>query len=137
MNAKRWLLASLAAFAAVFVLEFVIHHQWLGSFYHAHAEWWRPEAEMKGLMPFMLLAQLSFAALLALVYATGYERGKGGLGQGIRFGLLLGLLLSLPMQLLNHVIYPYPPSLLVSWFIGGMVETVLAGLAIGVVYREE
>ena len=136
MSVKRWGLATLAGFVVVSATEFVIHHQWLGPFYMAHAEWWRPEAEMKGLMPFMCLAQLSLAALLALVYTKGYESKKGGVGQGVRFGLLLGLLLTVPANLLNYVIYPYPTSLLMSWVIGGLVEATLAGAAIGAVYRE-
>ena len=135
MNLKRWALATGGAFVAIFAAEFLIHQVWLGGFYHAHAQWWRPEAEMKSLMPLMFLAQLSFAALLALVYTKGYERGKGGAGQGLRFGLLVGLLLMLPCNLVNHVIYPYPMSLIWSWFAGGLAESALAGAVIGAIYR--
>ena len=135
MNLKRWLQATVAAFVVIFAVEFVVHHFWLSDFYHAHAEWWRPEAEMQSMMPLMLLSQLAFAALLALVYTRGYEQGKGGLGQGLRFGLLVGLLLMLPYSLMHYVVYPYPASLIVSWFVGGLVETVLAGMVIGAIYK--
>ena len=135
MNVKRWVLATLTAFAVLFVSGFVIHHLWLSPVYKANAQWWRPEAEMSALMHLMLLAQLSFAALLALVYTKGYEPGKAGATQGARFGLLIGTLLAVPNSLMNHVIYPYPTSLILSWLVGGLVETTLAGAVIGLIYK--
>ena len=135
MNLKRGLSAIVGAFVTLFATGFVIHHLWLGEFYKAHASWWRPEAEMQSMMPLMLVGQLMMATLLTLVYAKGYEPGKGsGVTQGFRFGVLIGLLLTLPMSLMNYVVYPYPGSLVASWFIGGLVETVLAGTVIGAIY---
>jgi hypothetical protein len=90
---------------------------------------------MQAMMPLMLVAQVSFAALLTLVYTKGYERGKGGLGQGFRFGVLMGLFLMLPYSLMHYAVYPYPASLILNWFIGGFAETILAGLVIGALYR--
>ena len=135
MNFKRWIVATVGAFVAIFASDFVIHHLWLSGFYHAHAQWWRPEAEMKSFMPFMLLSQVSMAALLAVVYAQGYEKGKGSLSQGARFGLLIGLLLLLPNSLMTYCIYPYPVSLIQSWFLGGLAELTLAGIVIGALYK--
>ncbi len=135
MDLKRWLLAAVGAFVVVFATEFVIHHLWLGEFYKAHAQWWRPEAEMNSMMHLMLLAQIIFAALLPMVYAKGYESGKSGVGQGVRFGVLIGLLMTVPMSLMNYVIYPYPSSLIINWVLGGMVEYILAGAVIGLLYK--
>jgi hypothetical protein len=135
MNVKRWGLATAVGFVVVFAAEFVIHQLWLSPVYKAHPQWWRPEAEMQSLMHLMLLAQLSFAALLSLVYAKGYEASKGGVAQGVRFGVLIGCLLLVPNSLMSHVIYPYPASLILSWFVGGMAETMLVGAAIGAIYR--
>ncbi len=135
MNLKRWAQATLGAFVAIFASDLLIHQVWLGKFYKAHAAWWRPAAQMESMMPLMFAAQLTLAALLTLVYAKGYEAGKGGAGQGFRFGVLIGLLLMLPCSLMNAVIYPYPMSLIVNWLIGGVTETVLAGTVIGALYR--
>jgi hypothetical protein len=88
------------------------------------------------MMPLMFLAQLVLAVLLTLIYARGYEPKKGGVEQGVRFGLLMGLLLMAPTSLMNHVIYPYPSSLILSWFFGGLAECILAGAAIGAVYKK-
>ena len=137
MSWKRRLLATLGAFVAIFAMEFVIHHVWLSDFYKAHAEWWRPEAEMKSMLHLMWLAQIVLAALLTTVYAKGYEVGKGSLAQGARFGFLIGLLLMLPSSLVDYVVYPYPVSLVASWFVGGVAEITLAGVVIGALYRPE
>lgn len=136
MNLKQWARATVGAFAAIFASEFVIHHVWLGEFYRAHAHWWRPEAEMQALMRFMLLGQFFLAALLALVYTKGYEKKKkGGVEQGVRFGVLIGALLVVPNTLVYYCIYPYPASLLLSWLAGGMAEITLAGAVIGALYK--
>ena len=135
MNLRKGWLAVVGAFAVIFATEFVIHHVWLSDFYKAHAEWWRPEAQMQSFMHFMVLAQLAMAVLLTVVYTKGYEAGKGGVAQGARFGLLIGFLLLLPNSLMSYCIYPYPMSLIVSWFVGGLVEIVLAGMVIGALYK--
>ena len=135
MSLKKWAVATLGAFVVLFASGFVIHHLWLGEFYKANASWWRPEAEMGSMMPLMFTSHLALAALLTVVYAKGYESGKGGIGQGFRFGILMGLLLTVPNSLMNYVIYPYPMSLIVNWLIGGVAELALAGAVIGALYR--
>ena len=133
---KRWVVPAVVAFIAIFAADFLIHGVWLSGFYHEHAQWWRPESQMKALMPFMTLAQLILALLLTAVYGKGYESGKGGLGQGVRFGFLMGLLLFAPATLMQYCIYPYPGSLLASWLVGGVAEATLAGAAIGALYKK-
>ena len=135
MELKPWARATLGAFFAISAAECLIHQVWLGEFYRTHAAWWRPGAQMKTMMPLMFAAQLILAALLALVYAKGYEPRKRGAGQGFRFGVLIGLLLMLPCSLMNAVIYPYPMSLILNWLIGGLAEIALAGTVIGALYR--
>ena len=46
MNTKRWLLASVAVFVVMAVLEFFIHGVLLSDMYRQTASVWRPEAEM-------------------------------------------------------------------------------------------
>jgi len=135
MDLKKWLTATVGAFVVIFVSEFFIHQVWLSEFYRAHAQWWRPASEMRALMHLMLLGQLLFASLLALVYTKGYEKKKQGIEQGVRFGLLMGALLLAPSTLMCHCIYPYPASLLLSWLVGGMVEMILVGAVIGALYQ--
>jgi hypothetical protein len=137
MNLKRGMFAALGAFGVIFVADLGIHQVWLGDFYQAHAAWWRPAAEMQRLMPLMFVSQALLSLLLTAVYAKGYQPDRGGLMQGVRFGLLMGLLLMGPCSLMSYVIYPYPTSLIFSWLAGGLVEIALAGAAIGALYKSD
>ena len=132
---KPRLKAMAGAFAVIVGGDFLVHHGWLGGFYKAHPDWWAAEAQMQERLPLLLLGQLVLAALLTLVYAKGYEPHKGKGNQGMRFGLLMGLVLTVPQNLLNAVIYPYPTSLLISWVVGGLFIYTLAGTVIGALYR--
>src|SRR5205807_2458195 len=50
MNTKRWLLASVAVFVVIGVLEFLVHGVLLSGLYKQTASVWRPEAEMRQMM---------------------------------------------------------------------------------------
>jgi len=135
MDFKRWLMATLGACGVIVASEYVIHNVWLGEFYRMHAQWWRSGPEMAARMGFLVGGQIALAGLLTLVYARGYEAGKGTVAQGFRFGVLAGLLLFLPKSLMLYCIYPYPASLILNWLLGGFVEITLAGLMIGYLYK--
>ena len=135
MDTKRWLMATVGAFGVIVVADFLIHNVWLGETYRQTAQWWLPAQEMQARMGFMVGAQIALAGLLALVYAKGYEPGKGTATQGFRFGVLMGLLLGLPQMLMQHFLYPYPLSLLLNWLLGGLVEVAVAGIIIGYLYK--
>ena len=135
MKQATWLQATVGGFVVLAASDFIIHQVWLGDFYRAHVGWWRPEAEMQPLMPFLFASNVVLAGLLAGIYSKGYEAGKGGVGQGFRFGVLMGLALYLPKVLMSYVVYPYPVSLLANWFMGGILEVTLAGMVIGALYK--
>ena len=135
MRLRQWLLAWVGAFATVVIGDVLIHQVWLGPTYQATASWWRSAEDMRALMGLMVLSQLSLAVLLTFIYAKGYEVGKGTLWQGFRFGVLMGLLLAVPSNVMKAFVYPYPPSLLMSWIIGTLLEVTVAGMVIGLVYK--
>jgi len=135
MDLKRWFLATVGAFAVIVMGDTLIHHVWLGAFYQAHAQWWRPAAQMQQVMGFMFASEISLAVLLTFIYSKGYEHHKGTVSQGFRFGVLMGFLLTVPCGLMNYFVYPYPLSLILNWTIGGIVETVAAGMMIGFLYK--
>lgn len=136
MNTKRWALASLAAVAVVFVLESVIHGFLLADLYQQTASVWRPQAEMQGLMWLMWVGYLIFAPVFVLIYAKGYETNKGGVGQGVRYGLIIGILLSAPQNLVWYAVLPIPGILAFYWFAAGLVESIAAGAAVGLIYKQ-
>jgi len=135
MDLKRFFLSSVGALALLIVGDVVIHQVWLGDFYRTHAQWWRPAEQMQSLRGLMFVSEAFLAVLLSFIYMKGHEAGKGSLGQGFRFGVLMGLLLALPSNLVNAVVYPYPPSLILSWVAGTFVEIAAVGVMIGYIYR--
>ena len=137
MNLKRWVMGTLGAFGVLVVSNFVIHEFWLGEFYRLHATWWRPADQMQSLRWALVLSNALLAGFLTLIYAKGYEAGKGTLAQGFRFGVLFGLLLFVPSTLMHYVVYPYPGSLLINWLVGGLLQMALTGVMIGYLYKSE
>jgi hypothetical protein len=136
MNTKRWLLASLAVFVVMLALEFLIHGVLLHGLYLQTASVWRPQADMQRLMWIFWVGYLVFAPFFALIYAKGYEKGKGGLGQGFRFGLYVGAMLSVLHSYAQYVILPIPLVIACYWFAATLVEFIAAGIAAGLVYHE-
>ena len=136
MNAKRWLLASVAVFVVMFVLEFVVHGVLLHGVYQQTSSVWRPGADIQRLMWIFWVGYLVFALLFAFIYAKGYEKEKPGLGQGFRFGLYVGVMLSVLNGFGWYVILPIPLALAFYWFAAILVESIAMGTAAGLVYRD-
>ena len=136
MNTKRWLLASVAVFVVILVVEFLVHGVLLQGVYQQTASVWRTQADMQRLMWIFWLGYLVFAAFFVFIYTKGYEKGKPGLGQGFRFGLYVGAMLSVAHSFGWYVILPIPLALALYWFVAILVEMIAAGVAAGLVYHE-
>jgi len=136
MNTKRWLLASVGVFVVIAVMESFIHGVLLSDLYRATASVWRAKTEMQQMMWIFWAGYLVFAPFFALIYVKGYEKGKPGLGQGIRCGLYVGAMLSVMQSFGWYVILPIPFVLAFYWFVALLVEFIAAGAAAGLVYRE-
>jgi len=130
LNVKKFAIASLAAFAVVFVFEWLLHGVLLKSTYEATAHLWRKHDEM--VCWAMIAGQLMMPFVAAFIFTKGYE-GKG-IGEGLRFGLLLGLLF-VPGSLMMYAVMPIPVTLLAAWAVGGIVEMVLVGCTIAALYK--
>lgn len=135
MNTKRWLIASVAAFVVVAVLELLINGVLLADLYRQTASVWRPEADIQRLMWLMWVSYAISAGVFTLVYAQGYDRGKAGMAQGMRYGAYLGVFLAASISFGFYAVLPIPGVLPIYWFIGGVIEWVLAGAAVGALYK--
>ena len=135
MNAKRWVLASLAVFAVVFVLDFIVHGKLLMGLYDETASVWRPMEESGGMMWMMTLGQFLFACAFTWFYTRGYESAKSGLGQGIRFGFYVGVLLMASSAFVWYVVLPIPSILNLAWLGSAFVNSIAAGAVTGLIYK--
>lgn len=130
---KKFLLGCLVVFLVIFILEWLIHGVLLASIYQATAHLWRPEAEMK--MGVMMVVQVITAIFFTLIFSKGYE-GKGPM-EGLRYGLLVGILMAVPMGYGSYAVMDIPYSLALQWFIYGVIEYSIAGVAVAAVYGNQ
>lgn len=133
MNTKRWAGATVAGFAAIFVLDFMVHGKLLRGLYEETKSVWRGTDH---LMWLMMLGQLLFAALFAFIYTKGYEANKPGLGQGLRYGLLIGILTSITYISVWYVVLPIPLRLAIGWVGSGIADSLVAGALVGLIYKK-
>jgi len=135
MNAKRWFMASLVVFAALFAMEYVIHSMWLAPYYEQTASIWRKASKIQELFPFMLGGQALFAFVFTYIFAVGFDMKKSGLGQGMRFGTLIALLIGPTSALMWYTILPVSGALAMKWGVAGLVEMYLLGIVAGLTYK--
>lgn len=136
MNTKRWLMASIAAFVVVAVLEYVLNEILLADLYRQTAAVWRPQTDMQRLMWLWTISHAIAALVFTLIYAQGYERSKAGPAQGARYGLYMGIFVSAPTSLGFYAVLPIPAALALYWFVGGVVVWAVTGAVVGALYQK-
>jgi len=129
---KRTLLAIVAVFVAWSVLDFVIHRVFLSSAYEATAQLWRPMAEMK----MGLLWVVTFIAALFFVLIYAWLITRKSLSRGLLYGLLYGLGAGVAMGYGSYAVMPITYQIALVWFLGQLVESALAGIIVGAIIKE-
>lgn len=130
MKWKAFLLASLAVFVALQILDYLIHGVILMPTYESLKHIFRPDMGTKTWI--FVLVGLIWSVLFTLIFVKGYE-ARGWL-EGVRFGLLIGLFWAIPMAYGSYAMYPIPYSLALQWFLYGLAETILVGIVVALVY---
>lgn len=130
---KRAVLAVIAVFVLWQIMDFILHGVILQETYAQTANLWRPMNEMK--MGLMYIVGFIFATCFVLLY-TLLVRPKAVL-MGFKYGLILGLGIGIPMGYGSYSYMPIPYLLALSWFLGALVKTLLGGLIVGVVVKEQ
>ncbi|HCV42506.1 MAG TPA: hypothetical protein DGH68_03410 [Bacteroidetes bacterium] len=132
MNKKFW-----TGFVVVFVLMeimmFLIHGMILSSAYQATQALWRPD--MMSLMWIYHVLAIIGAFFFTLVFSKGYE-GKGVM-EGVRYGLYIGIWMSAGMAYGSYAMINIPYSLALQWFLYGMIEYIVYGVALAMVYGKQ
>jgi hypothetical protein len=132
MNIPRLFLAVVAVFVVMFASDALIHGMWLKPDYDAAKAIFRPEAEMGSYLPYLIFAQIVCATTFVVVWAMGFA-GRG-VGMGILFALLMGLFQQ-TWVLVNYAIFPISGDLALKWYFSGLVQAVLIGITVALVYR--
>lgn len=126
----------LLAFVAVYVtwqiLDFVIHGVLLSSTYAGLSNLFRPEAEMKMSLIFIVGAVSTF--IFVWIY-TKFVSPKSMM-TGLQFGLILGVSYGIGMGYGTYAVQPIPYNLALTWFLGTVVEMGIGGLLVGLIVKE-
>jgi len=136
MNAKKYLLASLAVFVVYSALAYLTHEVLLEPDYQGLGAGVRGVGEFSRRIPLLYLANLIFALAFCLIYAEGYERERYWIGQGLRFGLIVGTLLA-PVAIAAYVAFPIPGALALKWIGLGYLQLVITAWVVAGIYRPE
>jgi hypothetical protein len=129
---KRIVLAVVAVFATWTVMDIVIHGVILSKTYADTAQLWRPMEQMK--MGLMHLVVLISATVFVSLYALFV--GKKSVATAVKFGLLFGLGAGVSMSYGTYAVMPIPYKIAITWFIGTLAETTVAGLLVGSIVKE-
>ena len=129
---KRILLATAAIFLVWQALDFVIHGMILRGTYATMPALWRPMAEMK--MPLMWIVSAIAAFCFAAIY--GWLVRPKSLGDALRFGLLFGIGAGVSMGYGSYAVMPIPYTMALTFFLGTLVEALVAGALVGLIVRE-
>jgi len=127
---KKVLMGAIAVFVVLEVVDIIIHGVILGSVYMNMPNVWRPD--MMDKMWIMHIVKIVNAFILSFIFSKGYE-GKG-IWEGVRYGLYVGLMLSIGMAYGTYAMIAIPYSLALQWFIYGLIEYVIAGVALALVF---
>jgi hypothetical protein len=79
---------------------------------------------------------LLITAGLAFLFVWHYARfaQRGDLSEGISHGLFFAVLVGIMVDLNQYVMYPIPASLVVKWFVFGLVEFCVYGILVSWLY---
>ena len=130
MNKKVWT-GAIVVYLLICVLGFVIHGVLLTSTYETMTSMVRPMAEMKMWIIYVVNAFVAF--FFTLIFSKGFE--NKGIAEGVRYGTYVGLMMALPMAYGTYASMPVPYSLALQWFLYGMAEYIICGIALAFVFK--
>ena len=136
MNFGRVVLAALGGFLAYFVLGGLLFAvlPTLKNEFMKYPAVYRPQAEIKSVMPAGMVAMFVGMLVLAVLDAMIYRGGSGFL-EGARFGALIGLFAICAFVIHNYVNLNIGLSLTIQQSVAYFVEWVATGIVIGLIYR--
>jgi hypothetical protein len=95
---------------------------------------YRTADDMKGVMPYGILAMLLSIVVLVVLYAMIYRGGSGAV-EGARFGALIGLFAVGSFVLHNYVNLNIGLRLTLEQAVAYFIQWTIVGLVIGLIYR--
>jgi hypothetical protein len=134
MNKNFWI-SFVVIFIAMSVLSLIIHSVILGPVYQSDAmkNIWRTDMMSKMWIYYLVCLFISF--FFVLIYSK-WQKGKG-MSEGIQYGVYTGFLMSVPMAYSTYAMIPLPYSVAAQWFIYGMIQYIILGIIVSLVYGKQ
>jgi hypothetical protein len=134
MNYGRLVAAAIAATVVDAVYGFLVYGMLLASEFGRYPGVYRPSDAPPAFL-LCMFAGIFVAMLVAVViYSKGIE-STGGAAEGARFGALLGVLLGVLFASVSYGTLNIGRKLAAMLTVAGIVEWILVGTVIGVIYR--
>jgi len=127
---KKVLVGFIVVFVLMEIMSFLIHGLILESTYQSLQNLWRPD--MMNLMWVYHVISVIGAFFFTFIFSKGYE-GKGVV-EGCRYGLYIGIWMSVGMAYGTYAMIAIPYSLAIQWLIYGIIEYVIYGAALAMVF---
>ena len=119
---KKTVLAILAVFITWSILDYVLHGIILTHVYEATPSLWRPMAEMKMGLTYLVV----LIAASCFVYVYDKMISDRGVKTALLYGLVFGIGTGISMGYGTYSVMPIPYFLALGWFLGSLVEAVAA-----------
>lgn len=93
---------------------------------------WRSPDQMAAYIPFNIAIMGLLAVWLSFIFTRLFK--EGGWKNGLRFGIYVGVLSGI-QAVGSYYFLPISTLLAACWFAAFMVESILGGLLIGIIYH--
>jgi len=133
MTLKRLLLGIVIVFVGIWITDFIVHGVLLKNIYVETAHLWRPEAEMRGKLGWMVLGQFVMAVVFVTIWAIGFA-DKASPGAAVVYGVCAGLFYG-ANTLITYAVQDIPGSLIFKWIVAGTIQSTLLALLLFAISR--
>jgi hypothetical protein len=133
MNLPRIAIAALVAWIVDSVYGYAVYGMALAGQFAQFPGVYRPMAAVNANLPLMFAGTLVAMFVAAYIFAKGYE-GRGGLEEGLRFGVLLAVFLVGYVLIGEYATMNLGRRFSAYMAAAGVVEWILVGITMGLVY---
>lgn len=132
MNKKVWL-GFVVVFIVLEILMFLVDGLLMANTYNSIQGVWRPDMASK--MWIFHVVNVFVAFFFSFIFSKGFE--NKGIIEGVRYGFYIGVWMSVPAAYATYAMIAIPGSMALQWLIYGIIEYIIAGIALSLVFKEK
>ena len=134
MNTKKFLMATGASFAVMFLLGGLFHMVIAKDFLLAHVGMAGNVGRQEPMMQYIAFGVLCLAAVMAYLYPKGVE-GDNHLVQGFKFGMIIGFLWITPFAIIMYgSTMVFSGTTVATFTVWHIIEQGIGGMIIAMIY---